>query len=816
MSSRPALPLDPLFWIGAGSCAGALVLVEPWLTLVGAAAAVSILVASSKRRALGVVILGVAIALLVVSAWRARRDVVRHERERARVTRDGPWPSKCVVEEALVAASPTVVGDALRVEVEAREAACDERAIDVRGGHLVVYQALAGAGPIDDLGRGDVVGVTATLAPPYELWAASDPRPSAARRRVMLSGGADDVHVVRQGWGVRTWIDRARAHVRARIRATYESPTSAAMARALVLGEGDLALEEQRAFRKSGLAHLLAVSGMHLVLVVMGIVRFARFMLVRAAPIAASFDVGRLSAGLGIPLAWAYADFAGGSGSAVRAAWMCSTVLLARTLARRPSALRGLGLSLVAMSLADPLVIFDLSFVLSASATAGLLTLGGPLREVLSRWPRRLTSERPKPARAAFDRFVLAPLATTLAATIACAAPLAGMAAEVSIGGLVANLIAVPIGEAAALPLCLAHTLLGFSPEAERGSALVAGGALELVRRVAQAFSWAVIPVPPPTSPQLVLLVIGATAYATHERRRRLILVGGVVVWAALEVAARRAGAPPGVLRATFIDVGQGDSALVDLPDGSSMLIDGGGLVGSPLDVGDRVILPLLAQRRRRALDVVVLSHPHPDHYLGLDAVLVAVPPKAFWDTGQGEREVDDGPHGRLLTKLRALGVAIRRPSELCGRREIGGAVVEVLAPCPSIAEDRGANDNSFVIRLSLGRRAFLFMGDAEHTEEAEVIARAPGSLAADVLKVGHHGSRTSTTGALVDVTSPTVAVISCGVRNRFGHPHPQTLETLRARDVRLWRTDRHGSVVVTTDGETLDVSARRPDLVEP
>ena len=153
----------------------------------------------------------------------------------------------------------------------------------------------------------------------------------------------------------------------------------------------------------------------------------------------------------------------------------------------------------------------------------------------------------------------------------------------------------------------------------------------------------------------------------------------------------------------------------------------------------------------------------------------------------------------------------MKRPAELCGTQSFGGASVTVLAPCPGPVPDTGANDNSFVIRIAYGTRAVLLVGDAEHAEEAALLARGV-DLRADVLKVGHHGSRTSSSPGFVAAVAPQVAVVSSGVRNRFGHPHPATLATLGAAGVRILRTDRVGNVVVTTDGTSLDVRTARED----
>jgi competence protein ComEC len=391
----------------------------------------------------------------------------------------------------------------------------------------------------------------------------------------------------------------------------------------------------------------------------------------------------------------------------------------------------------------------------------------------------------------------------------------AGFAPAVPLGGIVANLVAVPLGELAALPLCLLHALLGVvggAPELQSGAALIASGALEIVRAVARVFAapWLAVEVPPPTSWQLVALAIGAAgALLKRGVARRVTVAFVVVALLVLEHRARDAGAPRGVLRATFFDVGQGDAAIVDLPDGQALVIDGGGLVGSPVDTGARVLAPALRARRRGDVVAVVLSHPHPDHFTGLATGLVGVRVHELWDTGQGEREHLGGAYSKLLGDLRRKGASVRRPSELCGApRDFGGARVEVLAPCPGPLDGRGANDNSFVVRISYGARAFLFVGDAEREEEKELVASAGARLRADVLKVGHHGSKTSSTPPFLAQVAPAAAVISCGVRNRFDHPSARALDALARAGARVWRTDEDGAVVAETDGVSVQMHA--------
>lgn len=723
-----------------------------------------------------------ALLVLAASALRTARAARRFEADEAQLRRAVHGLVRCEA-EAEVTGSPKRRGESFVFAARLSALACD-------GGVRPPPTSARLAADVA-FARGDRLSVTVQLGALEHFDDPSLPDPVAllAPRGVVASGSVVRGEIVREGRGVLAAIDRLRNAVRERIETTY--PTGVrALARALVLGEEDLAPDDQEAFQRSGLAHLLAVSGSHLVVAVLSFTAVLRAIVARIPPIAARWDAAGVAAGPGAALAFAYAELAGGSGSAWRAAWMLGVLLAARAWGVRPRAERALGLSIGAMSAANAFAAFDLSFLLSTAATMGLLVGAGPVAARL-------------PALWGLGRA----LAASVSATLATAPILALSGASLSLVGLGVNLVAAPLGELFALPFCLLSAAARGAPLVERGAALVGGGALSgvaFLARVSAAPSWAAVAVPPPTVPQIVA-VLAAVASGLLARRLRLPAALGAFAVVVGEIAAVREGRPTGRLRVTFFDVGQGDAALVDLPDGTAMLVDGGGIVGSPIDPGKRVLLPELAARRRRSLELAVLSHPHPDHFLGLATVAAAVPVRELWDTGQGEER----PAAAWSDLVARVGKVVR-PEGFCGTHERGGARIVALAPCPGFDASHGANDNSIVLRVTFGRRAVLLVGDAERQEEASLVGHGEG-LRADVLKLGHHGSRTSSSEPFLRAVAPSFAVASTGVRNRFGHPHRETVDTLRALGIPWARTDAHGAVTWETDGESVRVRTRRP-----
>jgi competence protein ComEC len=280
---------------------------------------------------------------------------------------------------------------------------------------------------------------------------------------------------------------------------------------------------------------------------------------------------------------------------------------------------------------------------------------------------------------------------------------------------------------------------------------------------------------------------------------------------ALLVLAPERPVTSPARLEITAVDVGQGDSILAVNPEGAAMLIDAGGPVGSRgpaevvanFDVGEEVVSPYLWSRRLRRLDVVVLSHAHTDHMGGMPAILENFRPRELW--------VSIDPHSRLyaglLDQAKRLGIRVRHLH--AGDLERWGSVsVSVLAPGPAYGNANAPkNDDSLVLEMRYGKASALLEGDAETPSEHAMLAAGlvhPVTL----LKVGHHGSRTSSTQAFLDAAAPREAVISVGRRNTFGHPRPEVIGRLAAGHAHLFRTDEFGltSFLLGADGSVQEV----------
>jgi competence protein ComEC len=264
-------------------------------------------------------------------------------------------------------------------------------------------------------------------------------------------------------------------------------------------------------------------------------------------------------------------------------------------------------------------------------------------------------------------------------------------------------------------------------------------------------------------------------------------------------------GAAAKGMQTTFLDVGQGDCTLVEFPRGKRMLIDGGGLYGD-FDVGEKVIAPLLWERRILKIDYLVLSHPQPDHYKGFLFIAQHFRPREFWHNGM---ESQSPSYQELLGVIKTKGINMVRVEDGYART-IEGVKVEAMHPAQGWmagrAQKRGSvNNNALVLMISFGDHRFLFTGDIEQKAETRLV-EAGKRLRAQVIKVPHHGSKRSSTGPFIKRVSPRYAVISLGFGNPFHLPGKGVVERYTGLGCRVLRTDLDGSVKIKSDGKRLTV----------
>lgn len=636
-------------------------------------------------------------------------------------------------------------------------------------------------------GPGDRVTSTADLRPrarfrnpsPHPDWPSVEP--------IAWAGRVHESTILRQPASAgRRAIEALRARIRAGIERTLEPPTRG-LVLALVLGdEADVDGASAASVRAAGLTHVLAVSGMHVTLVV-GALLHALLRLLRRPAIAAYVDPTRIAHGLAAPLALVYAEIAGGSPSAYRAATTAAISWWLRAAGRRPDAIGTSALAALVFVAVDPASALRPAFVLSIAATAAVVEMPAELTlETLARGSTR--------------------------ASVATAPLVLWCFEGVPLVALAANVLLLPIVAALVLPLATLHALLGaIDPDLASPSAFVLDGVCRGFVGACDALGTidAGRGLPPLDVAQGLVLTAAATALlVVRGARLRLATVAiALVALAGAEASLRTRELPRGELRLTFLDVGQGDAALVDLPDGSLMVVDAGGAFQGGADPGARVLVPLLRARRRARIDRLVVTHPHPDHYGGVAALAARFPIDEVWDSGQA---LEEDPTGAWARALGGLGrrARVEDPRTLCDRPVVrGGARLELLWPCPAFDPGWDANDNSIVLRITYGTRSFLLMGDAEAHAESALLARGLRGPV-DVLKLGHHGSHTSSTDAFVAALAPRLAIVSAGVGNRFGHPHEDVMDRLAARGIDVLRTDLDGGIVVHTDGHALGAEA--------
>lgn len=256
-------------------------------------------------------------------------------------------------------------------------------------------------------------------------------------------------------------------------------------------------------------------------------------------------------------------------------------------------------------------------------------------------------------------------------------------------------------------------------------------------------------------------------------------------------------------LSVSYIDIGQGDSELIELPEGKNILIDAGDKDGT------KNLMKYLNSRNIKKLDLVIISHPHLDHYGGLLQVLKSIDITQVYDSGA---PTSSSTYLKLLKQFAAKKVklnVVRKGQDVSFN---DGIVLKILAPeDPLLKNTRSdANNASVVAKLIYNKTSFLFTGDIEEESQDRLLKDNASDLKSDVLKVAHHGSRYTSSKEFLETVKPRIAVISCGTGNSYGHPHKEALQRLAAENIKIYRTDLNGTVLITSDGNDIKVSTMK------
>ncbi|MEK6246231.1 MAG: DNA internalization-related competence protein ComEC/Rec2, partial [Pseudomonadota bacterium] len=564
-------------------------------------------------------------------------------------------------------------------------------------------------------------------------------------------------------------IEQIRGSVRDRFkRVLGETPASGILAALAVGDQRAIPAEEWRLFNRTGVTHLMSISGLHVTLI-SGLFAWLASWLWRRSPfLVLRLPARKAGAAAAIVGALGYTLIAGFAVPAQRTFWMVTVVAIALWSGRIASPARTLALALAVVLLFDPWAVLAAGFWLSFGAVALIFFVSNEKDSIARQW-----------------------LQVQWAITIGLAPAALFLFSQVSIVGPLANAVAIPAVSAVVTPLALVAAVLPWDALLEL--------AAWLMQWLLQFLEWcASLPaavwqqhVPPLWS---VLLALAGVLWLLAPRGVPWRVTGLALMLPA--VALPPPAPAPGAAWITTLDVGQGLAVLVRTAN-RSLLYDAGPAFGTEADSGERIIAPYLRAAGIERLDAMIVTHNDIDHSGGAASVM------------------ENFEVGTILSSLPAghplLGLAPGARRCAAGQGWTwDGVRFELLHPGSAAARAKKTNDLSCVLKVSAGAHSMLLTGDIEKPAEADLLQRVPDALRADVLLVPHHGSRTSSSAEFLAAVRPSMAVVPVGYRNRFGHPEAGVLERFSALDVKVFRTDRDGAVTVRLADRELQIEGER------
>ena len=668
--------------------------------------------------------------------------------------------------------------------------------------------------------RGSYLRIRAVLRPVlfYGNPGAFDARSFWARRGIFFRMSCSQQAILPLGFHPQSHIaravDRYRNSLNHWINTLIPHPKAAGLLQALLLGDrSSLHPVMKKAFSRTGTAHLLAISGLHLAIISSLVWSISFFIISRFRWLVLYGWSHRIASLFTFIAAVSYTALSGWALSTQRALIMVTIFLGGSFFLRTREISTTLSLAAFFILLSQPSSLFMLSFQLSFISVIALVYGGKSF--TLKVKLNNNTSNRWKKYSLQLLHWLSLSFFSSSLAIIATLPVTLAFFPSFPLWGPIVNIIAVPIGGFLVVGLGMLAIMLSF------WSVPLANFLLQCAGECARLLIWIVeffasLPGANLTLPPFhfgesfcyYTFFAGVLFWKKKRSLAILCLISALSFYSFLSVQKKFYSPPKAKLLLHFIDVGQGDSSLIQFPNGKNMLIDAGGSLFGSFDVGEKVVYPYLRYLRISRLDFVVLTHPHPDHFGGLPFVVKKLPVGQFWHTGEKSHH----PYYlALMGILKKKNTPIKRFLRYKKIR-VGQVMVEILHPLPKTYEGNSyywalhANNNSLVLLITDGKTKILMTGDIEKRGE-ELLIKRWSNLHVDILKVPHHGSNTSSTPLLLDRVHPSHALFGVGRGNQFHFPHKKVLHRYRKRKIHMWQTAKHGRILISSDGNNFTFS---------
>jgi len=690
-----------------------------------------------------------------------------------------------------------------------------------------------------EISYGDYIRFTARLRAPRSFYnpGGFDYEKYLKYRGILVRGFIRDssgIVVLRENQGniFKTKLEGFRKKIKKFIEENSSSPEGSII-QAMILGnQSEIPKDVMEKFNRTGTTHIIAISGFNI-----GIIAFLSFFAVRllmrtSTYLLLQFNLVKVSTIFGIIPVIMYTFIAGMGISVVRASIMALTFMIAIILGKERDLYNSLALAALIILIISPYSLFDISFQLSFVAVWAILYITPKFSEIIRRGsPEGMST---------YAEWVKKILTNTyMFMIVSCAATLGTLPLiifyfnRVSTIALLANIIVVPIMGILAIPVCMSIIIaLPLSDALALVFLEIASYLVRISISIVDFFSS--LPgssffVSTPTLLEMgayyLLLVLTVKLFDIWRNKKDNYSErkGGISQkWYQISIAALAVFIAGDAIylyarhihnekmKVTFIDVGQGSSTLIQLPGGKNILLDGGGTYGNVFDIGKYVIAPFLWHERINTIDIVILSHPHPDHLNGLITVLSNFDVKEVWtNVEKGDFET----YEEFMTIIREKKIIHRIVSEKYADTLINGITLSVFNPFTPMNMNNNlprkfdmTNNDSLIVKLSFEKVSFLLPGDISEPSETRLV-NSRHNIRSDVLLVPHHGGFTSSTKPFLDKVQPKFAIVSCGFENVFNNPHPDVLKRFSRIDAKIIRTDIHGAISMTTDGTNITYS---------